>query len=229
VWRLLEPQLLQGARALGDARGRFIGELAPGWYARTLDTASDLRSARRAFARAVLRQRTLAQYLSRPRCLALTEERDQFWVWQIACRVPTLTATLGRLAVTGDVPSVVADALIETALGYLDAKERFASAPEPLPLAPHAITAQEGRHVYAGLLPNAGSGPARPRNDSDAAFEEALRRRWPESPEPAFDAPAVLAEVEIKAGGRLPESILEIIRAILGRHGHRDVQERGNG
>jgi hypothetical protein len=218
AWRMLETQLSRDGRALEDAPGRWIGELAPGWYARTLNSAPDLRSARRAFAREVLRQRSLGQYLSRPRCLALTEESDRFWVWQIACRVPTLAATLGRLLATPDAPSTVADALIEAAVGYLDARQRFAEAPEPLPLSLHALSVRDGKIVYAGLLPDSGSTLVWPRGDSNAAFGEALRKKWPESPEPAVDVLAVVAELQRKAVGRLPEPIVEIIRGVVVRN-----------
>jgi hypothetical protein len=44
-WRTLEPQVTAYASGFQDARGRWIGELAPGWFARTLRRAFDERTA----------------------------------------------------------------------------------------------------------------------------------------------------------------------------------------
>lgn len=212
-WRELAPLLSERVTARRDALGRWIGEIAPGWYARTLESASDLRTARRCLARAVLRQRALERYLSLPRCLALTEEGNRFWVWQIVFRVPTLAGTLGKLLDGSDDPGAVADALLEAAIGYLDARESFAGAPEPLPISLQALSSQAGHFVYSGLLPRSDVSPPKPGDDEVAAFRDALTKRWPE--EPSLDARAVLDELERKALGRLPEPMVEIIRGVL--------------
>jgi hypothetical protein len=148
----------------------------------------------------------------------LTEEADRFWLWQIVYRVPTLAVTLGRMLDGGEEPGAVADVLLEVASGYLEAREKFAAAPEPLPLSLQALSAQEGKLVYAGLLPKSDSILPLPPGDSGAAFEEALRRKWPGALSPAIDAGAVVAELQRKAVGRLPDPIVEIIRGVLIRH-----------
>ncbi len=215
TWRALETQITEEGRALEDAHGRWIGELAPGWYARTLSSATDSRAARRAFAEAVLRHRRLSRYLSEPRCLALTEEADRFWIWQIACRVPTLGASLGRLLALGEGPSAMADALIEAAEDYLTARESFAEAPEPLPLSLLTLGSRDGRSVYAGLMPDTGAAFASACEDSDAAFADALQKKWRDSPEPAVSTELLLLELSSKAVGRLPDTLLDSIRAAL--------------
>jgi hypothetical protein len=216
VWRTLEEQLAPHGRAIEDARGRWLGELAPGWYARTLESTADARTARRAFARAVLRHRRLKGFLSSPRCVALTQAPDRFWVWQIVYRVPTLASSLGRALATREPAAAIAEALLECASGYLDARERFGSAPEPLPLSLHALGLQLGVFVYAGLLPNAGAPLLRPQTDGTAAFEEALRKRWPEHAAGSVpDVFAVIAELQSKAAGRIPEPIVDVIRNVL--------------
>lgn len=218
TWRELAPLITTAGLPRRDLYGRFIAELAPGWYARSLESATDLRSARRCLAKAVLRQRSLGAYLSGPRCLALTEEPDRFWVWQIVYRVPTLAVQLGKMLDAGDEPSAVADVLLEVATGYLQAREKFAAAPEPLPLSLQALSAQEGRVVYAGLLPKSDSIAPAPAGDGAAALEQALRRKWPGALSPSIDTGAVVAELERKAVGRLPDPIVEIIRDVLIRH-----------
>jgi GTPase SAR1 family protein len=214
VWRILEPQITPRGRALKDARERWLGELAPGWYARTLETASDESSARRTFAGTVLRHRKLRQQLSSPRCLALTEDADRWLIWQIVYRVPTLATTLGKTLASGEPPSAIAEALVQCAQGYLDARERFVTLPEPLPLSLHALSAHEGRFVYAGLLPNAGASLSRPSGDASAALEDALRKRWSEAA-PDTDVPALLEALEASATDRLPEPILEVLRKVV--------------
>jgi hypothetical protein len=217
TWRELAPVLGVRGRPRRDSYGRFIGEIAPGWFARSLDVTLDLKSARRCMARAVLRLRTLHAYLSGPRCLALTEEEGRFWVWQIVYRVPTLAGTLGKLLDGAGEPSAVADGLVEVASGYLEARAKFAAAPEPLPLSLQGLSAQEGRFVYAGLLPRSDVPFPIPSGDGEA-LEEALEKRWPGSLSPAIDAAAVAAELQLKAAGRLPQPIVEIIRGVLIRH-----------
>jgi hypothetical protein len=218
TWRELAPLVTKPGLPRRDLYGRFIAEIAPGWYARSLESVPDLRSARRCLAKAVLRQRSLGAYLSGPRCLALTEEADRFWVWQIVYRVPTLAVQLGKMLDAGEEPSAVADVLLEVATGYLQAREKFAAAPEPLPLSLQALSAQEGRLVYAGLLPKSDSILPALAGDGAAALEEALRRKWPGSLSASIDAGAVVAELERKAVGRLPDPIVEIIRDVLIRH-----------
>jgi hypothetical protein len=218
TWRELAPLVTKPGLPRRDLYGRFIAEIAPGWYARSLESAPDLRAARRCLAKAVLRQRVLGPYLSGPRCLALTEEPDRFWVWQLVYRVPTLAVQLARMLDAGEEPSAVADVLLEIATGYLQAREKFAAAPEPLPLSLQALSAQEGKLVYAGLLPKSESIVPPPARDGAAALDEALRRKWPGSLSPSIDAGAVVAELQRKAVGRLPDPIVEIIRDVLIRH-----------
>jgi signal recognition particle receptor subunit beta len=213
-WRTLETQITAYASALSDARGRWIGELAPGWFARTLRKASDERSARRVFAEQVLRERKLGRYLSRPRCVVLTEETDGFWIWQVACRVPTLATILRPRLGPSESPSEMAGALLDAALGYLDARHRFVEARVPLPLSPHALSFQDGKIVYSGLMPDPGAVFVEPAGNGYAAFQDALRKMWPDA---TVDAPAVLAELHGKAAGRLPEPLLEIIRSVVGQ------------
>jgi signal recognition particle receptor subunit beta len=213
-WRTLETQITAYASAISDARGRWIGELAPGWFARTLRKAPDERVARRAFAEQVLRERKLGRYLSRPRCVVLTEETDGFWIWQVACRVPTLATILRQRLGAGESPSEMAGALLDAALGYLDARQRFVEARVPLPLSPHALSFQDGRIVYSGLMPDPGAVFVEPAGNGYAALQDALRKMWPDAP---VDAPTVLAELHGKAAGRLPEPLLEIIRSVLGQ------------
>jgi signal recognition particle receptor subunit beta len=211
-WRTLETQVTAYASAISDARGRWIGELAPGWFARTLRKAPDERVARRAFAEQVLRERKLGRYLSRPRCVVLTGETDGFWIWQVACRVPTLATILRPRLGAGESPSEMAGALLDAALGYLDARQRFVEARVPLPLSPHALSFQEGKIVYSGLMPDPGAVFVEPAGNGYAAFQDALRKMWPGAP---VDAPAVLAELHGKAAGRLPEPLIEIIRSVV--------------
>jgi hypothetical protein len=214
-WRTLETQSTAFASTLQDARGRWIGELAPGWFARTLRSAADLRSGRREFAREVLRQRQLGRHISRPRCVVLTEEAGCFWVWQVVCRLPTLTSALRTRVAAGPAPGELAEALLDVALGYLDARERFRAARAALPLSPSLLSPEDGKIVYAGLMPDPGSLFTEPTDDGDADLEGALREVLPEA---SSDTPAVLAELHGKAAGRLPEPLLEIIRrAIEGR------------
>jgi signal recognition particle receptor subunit beta len=214
VWRILEPQITPRGRALKDARDRWLGELAPGWYARTLETAPDAKSARRTFAGAVLRQRKLKQHLSSPRCLALTEDAEHWLIWQVVYRVPTLATTLGKALAAGEPPGVIADALVQCAEGYLDAHERFITLPEPLPLSLHALSAHEGRFVYAGLLPNAGATLSKPSGDAMAALEEALRKRWSEAA-PQVDVQALIVELHASARDRLPAAIVDVIGNVV--------------
>lgn len=213
TWRTLEMHINSDATALEDARGRWIGELAPGWYARTLRSAPDARSARRAFAEEVLRERRLGVYLSRPRCVALTEEADRFWIWQAACRVPTLAAVLGRRLAARESPSAMAEALLDASLAFVEARQRFIQARVPLPLSLHALSVQDDKLVYSGLLPDPGAAFIHPPNDGHTAFEDALRKKWPGAP---VDGSAVFAELSSKAAGRLPEPILAIIRSVVG-------------
>lgn len=213
-WRTLETQLTAYAAALSDARGRWIGELAPGWFARTLRKAPDERCARRAFAEQVLRERKLARYLSRPRCVVLTEEADGLWIWQVACRVPTLATILRPRLGAGQSASDIAGALLDAALGYLDAQQRFVETRVPLPLSPHALSFQDGQIVYSGLMPDPGAVFVEPAGSGYAAFQEALRKMWPDAP---VDARAVLGELQVKAAGRLPEPLLEIIQSVVGQ------------
>jgi hypothetical protein len=213
-WRQLETQITAYASTLQDARGRWIGELAPGCFARTLRSAPDERSARRAFAEQVLRERRLSAYLSRPRCVVLTREAEHFWIWQVACRVPTLVTSLRpRLAAEGS-PSAAADALLEATLAYVDARARFMADRVPLPLSPHALSQQGGKVVYSGLMPDPGAVYAEPAGDGYSAFEDALRKILPAAP---VDARAVLEELLGKAAGRLPESLLQIMRGVIGQ------------
>lgn len=214
TWRTLEMHINSDATALEDARGRWIGELAPGWYARTLRSAPDARSARRAFAEEVLRERRLSAYLSRPRCVALTEEADRFWIWQAACRVPTLAAVLGRRLAARESPSAMAEALLDASLAFVEACQRFIRARVPLPLSLHALSVQDDKLVYSGLLPDPGAAFVHPPNDGNTAFEDALRKKWPGAP---VDGSAVFAELSGKAAGRLPEPILAIIRSVVGQ------------
>jgi signal recognition particle receptor subunit beta len=214
IWRILEPQITPRGRALKDARGRWLGELAPGWYARTLETATDLPAARSTFAAAVLRHRRLKPHLSAPRCLALTEEADRCLIWQIIYRVPTLAASLAKVLAAREAPSLIAEALVECAAGYLDARERFAALAEPLPLSLHALSAQDDRFVYAGLLPTAGTTLGRPLGDPAAGFEDALRKRWLEAG-PDADVPAIIGALHGKAAGKLPEPIVGVIVNVL--------------
>jgi signal recognition particle receptor subunit beta len=213
TWRTLEMHINSDATALEDARGRWIGELAPGWYARTLRSAPDARSARRAFAEEVLRERRLGVYLSRPRCVALTEEADRFWIWQAACRVPTLAAVLGRRLAARESPSAMAEALLDASLAFVEARQRFIQARVPLPLSLHALSVQDDKLVYSGLLPDPGAAFIHPPSDGHIAFEDALRKKWPGAP---GDGSAVFAELSSKAAGRLPEPILAIIRSVVG-------------
>ena len=213
IWRSLEMHVTPDGAALEQSRGRWIGELAPGWFARTLLSVGDERPARRAFAEEVLRERRLASYLSQPRCVALTEEADRYWLWQVACRVPTLAATLGRRLATRESPAVMAEALLDAALGFIDARHRFSAAQVPLPLSLHALSLQDGRVVYSGLLPDPGATFIQHADHGHAAFEDALRQKWPDV---TVDGRAVLADLQSKAAGRLPEPILEIIRAVVG-------------
>jgi signal recognition particle receptor subunit beta len=213
-WRVLETQLTAYASTLQDARGRWIGELAPGWFARTLRSAPDERSARRVLAEQVLRERRLGHYLSRPRCVVLTREADLFWIWQVACRVPTLATLLRPRLAGAPAPSAIADALLEASLAYLDARTRFIDARVPLPVSPHALSHQDGRIVYSGLMPDPGAVYADPVGNGYAAFEQALRKMWPAAP---TDAQAVLTELNGRAAGRLPEPLLEIIRSVVGQ------------
>jgi signal recognition particle receptor subunit beta len=213
-WRALENQLSVHASALQDARGRWLGELAPGWFARTLRNVPGERAARHAFAQQVLRERQLAAYLSRPRCSVLTEEADGFWVWQVACRVPTLATILRPRLAADEPPGSMSDALLDAALGYLDAHQRFVQARVPLPLSPHALSFQDGRVVYSGLMPDAGAVFAEPAGNGYAAFQDALHKMWPD---PKVDASPVLAELRSKAAGRLPEPLLEVIREVMGQ------------
>jgi signal recognition particle receptor subunit beta len=214
TWRTLEMHINSDATALEDARGRWIGELAPGWYARTLRSASDARSARRAFAEEVLRERRLRSYLSRPRCVALTEEADRFWIWQAACRVPTLAAVLGRRLAARESPIAMAEALLDASLAFVEARQRFIQARVPLPLSLHALSVQDDELVYSGLLPDPGAAFVHPPSDGHTAFEDALRKKWPSAP---VDGSAVFAELSGKAAGRLPEPILAIIRSVVGQ------------
>jgi signal recognition particle receptor subunit beta len=213
-WRLLETQLSASAASLQDARGRWIGELAPGWFARTLRSTPDPCSARRAFAEQVLRERRLGTYLSRPRCVVLTEEPDGCWIWQVACRLPTLASLLRARLSARPSPSAAAEALLEAALGYLDAHARFIDARVPLPLSPHALSQQDGKIVYSGLMPDPGAAFAEPPGNGYAAFEGALRKLWSDT---AVDVQAVLAALHGEAAGRLPEPLLEIIRGVVGQ------------
>lgn len=222
-WRLLENQITAYASALQDARGRWLGELAPGWFARTLRNAQAERAARRAFAEQVLRERRLAPHLSRPRCVLLTEEAEGFWIWQVACRVPTLATVLRPRLAAGEPPGEMANALLDAALGYFDAHQRFVAAQVPLPLSPHALSFQDGRVVYSGLLPDPGAVFVAPPGDGYGAFYDALRKLWPET---TVDAAAVLCELESKAMGRLPEPLLERIRSVVGGQ-RRASEERG--
>jgi hypothetical protein len=214
TWRSLEMHIDSDATALEDARGRWIGELAPGWYARTLRSAPDARSARRAFAEEVLRQRRLGPYLSRPRCVVLTEEADRYWIWQAACRVPTLAAVLGRRLAARESPSVMAEALLDASLAFVEARQRLIQARVPLPLSLHALSVQDDELVYSGLLPDPGAVFVDPPSDGHAAFEDVLRKKWPSA---RIDGNAVFAELSAKAAGRLPEPILAIIRSISGQ------------
>jgi hypothetical protein len=214
TWRTLEMHINSDATALEDARGRWIGELAPGWYARTLRSAPDARSARRAFAEEVLRERRLGSYLSRPRCVALTEEADRFWIWQAACRVPTLAAVLGRRLAARESPSAMAEALLDASLAFVEARQRFIQARVPLPLSLHALSVQADELVYSGLLPDPGATFIHPPSDGHTAFEDALRKKWPSAP---VDGSAVFAELSSKAAGRLPEPLLAIIRSVVGQ------------
>jgi len=213
-WSTLETHINSDATALEDARGRWIGELAPGWYARTLRSAPDARAARRAFAEEVLRERQLSQYLSRPRCVALTEEADRYWVWQAACRVPTLAAVLGRRLATRESTSALAEALLDASLAFVEARQRFVKARVPLPLSLHALSVQDDKLVYSGLLPDPGAVFVHPANDGHPAFEDALRKKWPGG---AVDGSAIFAELSSKAAGRLPDPILAIIRSVVGQ------------
>jgi signal recognition particle receptor subunit beta len=223
TWRTLEMHINSDATALEDARGRWIGELAPGWYARTLRSAPDARSARRAFAEEVLRERRLGSYLSRPRCVALTEEADRFWIWQAACRVPTLAAVLGRRLAARESPSAMAEALLDASLAFVEARQRFIQARVPLPLSLHALSVQADELVYSGLLPDPGAAFIHPPSDGHTAFEDALRKKWPSTP---VDGSAVFAELSSKAAGRLPEPLLAIIRSVVGQS---SVETSANG
>jgi hypothetical protein len=211
-WRTLENQTTAYTSALQDTRGRWIGELAPGWFARTLRSIPDERHARRALAEEVLRERKLAPYLSRPRCVVLTEEPGGFWIWQVACRVPTLATVLRPRLAPSESSGAIADALLDAALGYLDAQRRFVQARVPLPLSPHALSFQDGRVVYSGLMPDPGAMFAEPAGNEYAAFQDALRKMWPGTP---VDTVAMLAELHGKAAGRLPDPLLEIIRSVV--------------
>jgi hypothetical protein len=144
----------------------------------------------------------------------LTEETDGFWIWQVACRVPTLATILRQRLGAGESPSEMAGALLDAALGYLDARQRFVEARVPLPLSPHALSFQDGRIVYSGLMPDPGAVFVEPAGNGYAALQDALRKMWPDAP---VDAPTVLAELHGKAAGRLPEPLLEIIRSVLGQ------------
>jgi signal recognition particle receptor subunit beta len=223
TWRTLEMHISSDATALEDARGRWIGELAPGWYARTLRSAPDARSARRAFAEEVLRERRLRSYLSRPRCVALTEEADRFWIWQAACRVPTLAAVLGRRLAARESPSAMAEALLDASLAFVEARQRFIQARVPLPLSLHALSVQADELVYSGLLPDPGAAFIHPPSDGHTAFEDALRKKWPNMP---VDGSAVFAELSSKAAGRLPEPLLAIIRSVVAQS---SVETSANG
>jgi len=90
---------------------------------------------------------------------------------------------------------------------------RFTQARVPLPLSLHALSVQDDKLVYSGLLPDPGAVFVHPPSDGHTAFEDALRKKWPSA---SIDGGAVFAELSGKAAGRLPEPILEIIRSVAG-------------
>jgi hypothetical protein len=212
VWRALGTRITAHAPTLQDPRGRWIGELAPGWFARTLGTAPDARAGRRAFAEEVLRQRRLARYLSRPRSVVLSEESGRFWVWQVAARVPTLATVLRTSLNAEPSPTVAAAALLDASLAFVDARDRFGQARVPLPLALETLSRQDGTIVYAGLMPDPDAVYAEPPGNGAAAFESSLRQAWPDAP---CERVALLEELREKAAGKLPEPLLTIIQSVV--------------
>jgi hypothetical protein len=212
VWRALQTQITAQASALQDSRGRWIGELAPGWFARTLGSAPDFRAARRAFAAEVLRERRVARHLSRLRCVVLSEEPDRFWLWQVASRLPTLATVLRASLAARPTPAMAAQALLEASLGFLDARDRFNAARAPLPLSLATLSQQNGTIVYAGLLPDPEASYAEPAGNGDTAFESSLFEAWPDAP---CDGVALMEELREAAAGKLPEPMLTIIRRVV--------------
>jgi signal recognition particle receptor subunit beta len=212
AWHALQTQIAAHASTLEDARGRWIGELAPGWFARTLGSAPDARAGRRAFAEEVLRERRLARHLSRPRCVVLSEEPDRLWLWQVASRVPTLATVLRASLAARPTPGIAAQALLEASLGFLDARDRFSAARVPLPLSLATLSQQDGKIVYAGLLPDPEALYAEPAGNGDPAFESSLMDAWPDVP---CDGMALLEALHGAAAGKLPEPMLATIRRVV--------------
>ena len=122
-----------------------------------------------------------------------------------------LAAVLGRRLAARESPSAMAEALLDASLAFLEARQRFIAARVPLPLSLHALSVQDEKLVYSGLLPDPGAVFVHPPSDGHSAFEDALRKKWPSA---HVDGAAVLAELAGKAAGRLPQPILDIMRSV---------------
>jgi hypothetical protein len=183
-----------------------------------MESAEDFHEARRLYDTVVRRHSLLHRFLSKERCLALTQEGDRWWVWQMVRKVPTLATRLGEWSAEADSPERVAEALVGAAVTYLKAFETVEQAPEALPIAPDKIAEQDQRFVFAGLLPRHESKHAAPRPDSGAAFEDALRKSVSTAPGRPKDIPAVLTEMQRKATGRIPATLLEMMCSVLIGH-----------
>ncbi len=216
MWRALDPQR-SVLRAVQDPRGGWHGEPAPGWYAHTIESARDYEAGRRLYDTAVNRQNDLYRYLSKERCLALTQEADGWWLWQVVRKVPTLAARLEHWPRAVDSPEGVAGALVECARNYLDALEAMKDSPEPLPLGLDKVAAQNGSFVYAGLLPRPAQ-EATARADRAEALEDALRSHLSPLARPSIDVPAVLNALQNKATGELPGPLVEMMCSVLIGH-----------
>jgi hypothetical protein len=217
IWRPLEPQMSTGGRAAADPRGGWHGEPVPGWYAHTLDSEIDHAAARRLYDTAVSRHSALHRYLSKDRCLALTQDEGRWWVWQVVRKVPTLSARFNDWPRPGDSPEASAESLLDCAASYWSALQAIRQAPEALPLAFEKVAQQGGGFVYAGLLPR-GITPPTSSFEHEADFEDVLRKRMALVQRAPMDVPAVLKELQRRAPGRLPAPVLEMICSVLIGH-----------
>jgi signal recognition particle receptor subunit beta len=217
IWRPLEPQMSPSVRAAADPRGGWHGEPVSGWYAHTIDSDVEPAAAHRLYDTAVSRHSALHRYLSKDRCLALTEDVGRWWVWQVVRKVPTLATRFHDWPRAGDSPEASAESLLDCAASYWSALKAIRQAPEALPVTFEKVAYQDGGFVYAGLLPRV-VGPPTSSIDDDRDFEDVLRKKLAVRPPPPLHVPAVLEELRKKAAGRLSASVVEMICSVLIGH-----------